>query len=68
MTALRSVLYGYLGAVAAGLFVGLAAAPFGIPSDTVATAAVPVGIVFGTLGLLLPWRHAALATVRRRRR
>ena len=68
MTILRSVVYGYLGAVLAGLVVAVIATPFGLAADTAAAAAVPAGIVFGTIGLILPWRRAALATVRRRRR
>ena len=68
MTVLRSVLYGYLGAILAGVVVAVIATALGVPVDSAAVAAAPAGIVFGTIGLLLPWRRAALATVRRHRR
>jgi hypothetical protein len=68
MTAIRSLVYGYLGAVIAGVMVAAVAATFGVPADAAAKAAVPAGVVFGTIGLLLPLRRAALATVRGRRR
>jgi energy-converting hydrogenase Eha subunit A len=68
MTAIRSVVYGYLGAVIAGVVVAAIAAMFGVPTDAAAKAAVPAGVVFGTIGLLLPLRRAALVSVRERRR
>ena len=67
MTIVRSLVYGYLGAVLGGLGVALVAVPFGISYAEAAGTAVPVGIVMGTLGLALPWGRVALARARGRR-
>ncbi len=60
---IRSLCYGYLGAILAGLVIGVAA---GLPQDTIVTAAPPVGIVMGLTGLSLPWLRPALTRARRR--
>ncbi len=63
---LRSLLYGYLGAIVAGLAVGVAGFALELPQDTVATAATPTGIALGLMGLSLPWARPTLARIRRR--
>lgn len=52
---IRSLLYGWLGAIIAGLFVGVSATVFGIPEERMVTLATATGIVLGSLGLSLPW-------------
>ena len=47
----KSIAYGYAAAALGGLAVGLLGAEFGLSEATVATAAAPTGIVFGTIGL-----------------
>ncbi len=51
----KSVAWGYAGAVLAGLLVAVVGVAFGLSEATVATAAAPTGIVFGVLGLSLVW-------------
>ena len=51
----KSVAWGYLGAVLAGLLVAVVGVAFGLSEATVAAAAAPTGIVFGLLGLSLVW-------------
>ncbi len=51
----KSVAWGYAGAVLAGLLIAVVGVVFGLSEATVATAAAPTGIVFGVLGLSLVW-------------
>lgn len=68
MIILRSIVYGYLGAVLGGLAVAVVALALQTPLDTTVGAAAVTGAVFGLLGLLLPWRRAAMAPARAGRR
>ncbi len=67
MTLVRSILYGYLGAILGGLAVAVIAMPLDASLETVAGAASVTGVVLGLLGLMLPWRQAAVAAAGRRR-
>ncbi len=51
----KSIAWGYAGAVIAGLLIAVVGVVFGLSEATVATAAAPTGIVFGLLGLSLVW-------------
>ncbi len=51
----KSVVWGYSGAVLAGLLIAVIGVVFGLSEDTIAAAAAPTGIVFGLLGLSLVW-------------
>ena len=51
----KSVAWGYAGAVIAGLVIAVIGVVFGLSEATVAAAAAPTGIVFGVLGLSLVW-------------
>ncbi len=62
----KSIAYGYAAAALGGLAVGLVGAGFGLSETTVAAAAVPTGIVFGTIGLSMAWWRPVLARIRRR--
>ena len=65
----RSLLYGWLGAILAGLAVGVTGVAFGMPTESVVAVSAPMGVVMGILGLSLPWvRQRATATLRGRRR
>ncbi len=70
MTLIRSILFGYLGAVLGGLLVAVVALPLNASLETAAQAATVTGAVFGLLGLMLAWRRpaptAAARTKRRR--
>ncbi len=66
MTIIRSLIYGYLGAILGGLVVAVIAAPLQTSIETVAGAAAVTGVVFGFMGLLLPWRQTLAAPVRAR--
>ena len=68
MTVVRSLVYGYLGAILAGLAVAAVAVPLNAPVESAAGAASITGVVFGLLGLMLPWRQAAVAAIARPRR
>ncbi len=60
MRVLRSVIYGYLGAVLGGLVVAVVGVALGYSEAAIAAASVPTGVVFGVLGLgLLWWRPIA---------
>ncbi len=63
----RSLAYGYLGAVMAGLVVAVAGLAMGLSQDAIVSAAPPVGIVMGLMGLSLPMALPALARIRARR-
>ncbi|MHA1153027.1 MAG: hypothetical protein ACTSQ7_10255 [Alphaproteobacteria bacterium] len=52
---LKSVAWGYAGAVLAGLLIAVIGVVFGLSEATVAATAAPTGIVFGMLGLSLVW-------------
>ncbi len=65
----RSLLYGWLGAILAGLAVGMTGVAFGMLTESVVAVSTAMGVVMGVLGLSLPWaRQRATATIRRRRR
>ena len=68
MTLVRSIIYGYLGAILGGLAVAVVAMPLDASLETVAGAASVTGVVLGLLGLMLPWRLAAAEASSRRRR
>jgi hypothetical protein len=51
----KSVVWGYAGAVLAGLLIAVVGVVFGLSEATIAAAAAPTGIVFGLLGLSLVW-------------
>ena len=68
MTLVRSIIYGYLGAILGGLAVAVIAAPLNTSLETVAGAASVTGVVLGLMGLMLPWRQAAVAAAGRSRR
>jgi hypothetical protein len=55
----KSVAWGYAGAVLAGLLIAVVGVVFGLSEETVAVAAAPTGIVFGLLGLSLVWMRPA---------
>ncbi len=59
----KSVAWGYAGAVIAGLLIAVIGVIFGLSEATVAAAAAPTGIVFGLLGLGLVWLRPARAKV-----
>jgi MFS superfamily sulfate permease-like transporter len=66
VTLVRSIIYGYLGAILGGLGVAIVALPLETSLETVAGAASVTGVILGLLGLMLPWRQAAVAAGRRR--
>ncbi len=55
----KSVVWGYSGAVLAGLLIAVVGVVFGLSEATIAAAAAPTGIVFGLLGLSLVWLRPA---------
>ncbi len=57
----KSVAWGYAGAVIAGLLIAVIGVVLGLSEATVAAAAAPTGIVFGMLGLSLVWLRPARA-------
>lgn len=67
MKYLRSMCYGWAGAILAGLLVAVIGVSFGLPQNAITTAAAPTGIVMGLMGLSLPWARPALARTRARR-
>ncbi len=58
---LKSVAWGYAGAVLAGLLIAVIGVVFGLSEATIAATAAPTGIVFGMLGLSLVWLRPAPA-------
>lgn len=52
---IKSVAWGYAGAVLAGLLIAVVGVVFGLSEETVAVTAAPTGIVFGLLGISLVW-------------
>jgi MFS superfamily sulfate permease-like transporter len=67
VTIIRSLIYGYLGAIIGGLAVAVVAVPLQASLEAAAGAAAVTGVVFGLFGLLLPWRQALMVPVRARR-
>ncbi len=63
MTLVRSIIYGYLGAILGGLAVAAVAMPLNASLETAAGAASVTGIVLGLMGLMLPWRKAIRAGI-----
>jgi hypothetical protein len=61
---LKSVAWGYAGAVFAGLLIAVIGIVFGLSEATVAATAAPTGIVFGVLGLSLVWLRPTIALAR----
>ena len=65
----RSFLYGWLGAIIAGVLVAVCAVVLGIPEDRMVAISTPAGVLFGVVGLSLPWTqrlaHARAARGRR---
>ncbi len=57
----KSVAWGYAGAVLAGLLIAVVGVVFGLSEAAVTAAATPTGVVFGLLGLSLAWRRPAAA-------
>lgn len=55
MRVLRSVVYGYLGAVLGGILVAVVGIALDFSHESIAAASVPTGVVFGMLGLSLLW-------------
>jgi hypothetical protein len=62
----KSVAWGYAGAILAGLIVAVIGVVFGLSEETVAAAAAPTGVVFGVLGLSLVWWRPAIVRIRKR--
>lgn len=62
----KSVLYGYAGAILAGLAVGILGVGLEMSEQAVAMTATPAGIVFGLLGLSFAWWRPALVRVKSR--
>ncbi len=55
MRVVRSLIYGYLGAILGGLLVAVVGLAMGFSEASIAAASVPTGVVFGALGLSLMW-------------
>ncbi len=64
---LRSLLFGYLGSVFAGLAVGIGGAIIGASPAAVAGTASPVGIAFGLMAFSLVWLRPLTARLGRMR-
>ena len=64
MAILRAMAFGYLGAVLAGVAAAIFGVAVGLSEQSVVAVATPAGVVFGTIGLCLPWRHAIAARVK----
>ena len=66
MKLLRSIFYGWAGAVLAGLLVAVIGVSVGMPQNAITTAAAPTGIIMGLMGLSLPWARPVRARIRGR--
>ncbi len=55
MRVVRSVIYGYLGAILGGLLVAVVGLAMGFSEASITAASVPTGVVFGAIGLSLIW-------------
>jgi hypothetical protein len=64
---IKALLYGYAGAVLAGLIVALAGAGFDLSFGTVVSSASFSGAAFGILGFTLPWWQPLIAARSRNR-
>ena len=64
MRVLRSMVYGYLGAVLGGLVVAIVGVSLDLSHESIAAASVPTGVVFGVLGLSLLWWRPIAQRVR----
>ena len=63
----KSVAWGYAGAILAGLIVAVIGVVFGLSEETVVAAAAPTGVVFGVLGLSMVWWRPAVARISTKR-
>ncbi|HSR71839.1 MAG TPA: hypothetical protein VLL72_05600 [Kiloniellales bacterium] len=68
MKVVKSILYGYAGAILAGLLVAIAGVTFGLPEPMIVAAAGPTGLVFGLLGLSWVWWRPLVHKAKIRRR
>ena len=64
MRVIRSLIYGYLGAILAGLLVAVVGLVVGLSPESIAAASVPTGVVFGVIGLSLVWWRPLAERVR----
>lgn len=64
MKVLRSVIYGYLGAILGGLLVAVVGVALGLSHQSIAAASVPTGTIFGILGLSVLWWRPLAQRVR----
>ena len=64
MRVIRSLIYGYLGAILAGLLVAVVGLAAGLSEEVIAAASVPTGVVFGVVGLSLVWWRPLAERVR----
>ena len=55
MRVVRSLIYGYLGAILGGLLVAVVGLAVGFSEESIVAASVPTGVVFGAVGLSLMW-------------
>jgi hypothetical protein len=67
MRVLKALLYGYAGAVLAGLMVALAGAGFDLSYGTVVSSASVSGAILGIAGFTLPWWQPSIAARSRQR-
>ena len=67
MRIVKALIYGYLGAVLAGLIVALAGAGFDLSYATVVSSASLSGAAFGIVGFTLPWWQPLVAARSRSR-
>ena len=64
MKVVRSLIYGYLGAILAGVVVAVIGVAIGLSKESIAAASVPTGVVFGIVGLSLVWWRPIAERVR----
>jgi cation transporter-like permease len=64
MRVIRSVIYGYLGAILGGVLVAVVGIALGLSEASITAASVPTGVVFGMLGLSLMWWRPIAQRVR----
>jgi len=64
MKVVRSLIYGYLGAILAGIVVAVIGVAIGLSEESIAAASVPTGVVFGVVGLSLVWWRPIAGRVR----
>ena len=68
MRVVRSVIYGYLGAILGGVLVAVVGLSMGLSEASIVAVSMPTGIVFGALGLtMLWWRPLAARSLVRAR-